>query len=160
MSAALNLAERTAAITHEELRKRAIKWLTNSKNCGVVLSEIHSLCQEIPDAIGWNGGNSLLVECKVSRSDFFANADKCHMRVGDGVGTYRFFLTPPGLVERSEVPDGWGLLEWRSQSSNVRLVTAATKREPNRENETIMLVSALRRVKQREFLVIVPEVQL
>ena len=40
-------------LTHEQLRKRAIQWLTNTRHCGVVLSEISCLCSrsrtEIPD---------------------------------------------------------------------------------------------------------------
>lgn len=146
---------KTTPITHEALRKRAIKWLTG-KGCGVVLSEIVALGSEIPDAIGWKyGSQSHLIECKVSRADFFANADKCHMRTDSGVGQYRYFMTPPGLLRPDELPDGWGLLE--VQDSYVRLVQTPTRREPNREHETVMLVSALRRIRSREFIILVPD---
>ena len=79
-------------MTHEDLRKRAVRWLTNTKHCGVVLSEIVSACSEIPDAVGWHGHFSYSVECKVSRSDFLRNGDKIHSRTGRGVGQLRYFL--------------------------------------------------------------------
>lgn len=146
-----------APFTHEALRKRAIKWLTN-RGCGVVLSEIVALGSEIPDAIGWKyGSQSHLIECKVSRSDFFANADKCHVRADTGVGQYRYFLTPPGLLRLDELPDGWGLLE--AEDNRVRVRKDPVLREPNREHETVMLVSALRRIRQREFIILVPDAQ-
>jgi len=32
------------------------------------------------------------------------------------MGYYRFYLTPAGLVERAEVPKGWGLLEVKGRT--------------------------------------------
>jgi hypothetical protein len=145
-------------MTHEELRKRAVKWLTG-KGCSVVLSEIVALdghITEIPDAIGWKHGNqSTLVECKISRSDFKANAEKLHMQADSGVGQYRYFLTPPNMMHLDEVPEGWGLLETRDKHIHVK--KDAAMREPNRAYETSMLVSALRRIKAREFIILVPD---
>lgn len=142
-----------ADFTHEELRIRAVRWLTNSRNCGVVLSEIHSLTVEIPDAVGWQSSLSILVECKVSRSDFQRNKHKAHERAGRGVGQERYILCPKGMIQPEEMQDGWGLL-WAS-GRQIHEVVKPTRREPCREDEIIMLVSALRRVKAREFLVIV-----
>ena len=45
-----------------------------------------------------------------------------------------------------------------SEGGSMRVVKPAAHREPCREDEIQMLVSALRRVKAREFLVIVPAV--
>lgn len=65
-----------------------------------------------PDAIGWrNNGASILVECKASRSDFFADRKKFHNVANCSMGSYRFYLTPAGLVRPAEVPEPWGLLE-------------------------------------------------
>ena len=153
--------------THEDLRKRAIRWLTNTMHCGVVLSEISSGCSEIPDAVGWrNGGESISVECKISRSDFHAQKDKIHVRCNRGVGRLRYFLVPKGLIQPAELvdigPDGvkdwdYGLLWWSSESGIVKVVKEATPRDPCKEDEITMLVSALRRVRVREFLILVAE---
>src|SRR4051812_16335771 len=66
--------------THESLRKFAVKWLSASQRCSVVLSELVSAAAETPDAVGWRFGSSILVECKVSRSDFHANKNKPSVR--------------------------------------------------------------------------------
>jgi hypothetical protein len=147
-------------MTHEDLRKLAVHWLTISKKCTVVLSEIVTYAAQIPDAIGWKQGCSTLVECKVSRSDFLRDKDKCHQRSDATPGIRRFYLTPPGLLQIDDLPEGWGLLEAREKyvkvmrdSSDFAMTDRAMR------DEIAMLVSALRRVKQREFLVIVPETE-
>ena len=143
-------------MTHEDLRKRAIRWLTNTKHCGVVLSELVTQLSEIPDAVGWQSWASYLVECKVSRSDFRAQQDKPWMRSGRGVGQFRYYMVPDSLISVDDLGDSdWGLL-WASEYQ-VRVIKMAPRREPNREDEIRMLVSALRRVKAREFLVLVRE---
>jgi hypothetical protein len=143
-------------MTHEDLRKRAVKWLTNTKHCGVVLSEIVTALSEIPDAVGWQSWASFLVECKVSRADFRAQQDKPWMRSGRGVGQFRYFMVPSGLIGPADLEDQeWGLL--CVDDCRIRVVKEAARREPNREDEIRMLVSALRRVRAREFLILVSE---
>jgi hypothetical protein len=148
--------------THEDLRKRAIQWLTNNRHCGVVISEIVTGCSEIPDAIGWRGHASYLVECKVSRADFHAQKKKIHARTGRGVGQFRYILCPKGVL-RPEDLDGtdYGLLAWlpflAGAGGSVRVLKEATPRESCQDDEITMLVSALRRVREREFLILVRE---
>jgi hypothetical protein len=147
------------APSHEQLRKRAVQWLTGTMHCGVVLSEIVSAAGEIPDAIGWKAGFSYVVECKASRSDWRANAHKMHERAGQAVGRLRYFLCPRALVQPEEVTGGWGLL-WLVPDGRrglVHVVKKAEVRESYLESEVDMLVSALRRVKAREFLVLVQD---
>jgi hypothetical protein len=142
-------------MTHEDLRKRAVRWLTNTKHCGVVLSEIVTATSEIPDAVGWQAWASFLVECKTSRADFRAQKDKCWMRSGRGVGQFRYFMAPDGVIELSDLEDSdWGLL--RVGDHSIRVLKEATRRDPNREDEIRMLVSALRRIKAREFIILCP----
>jgi hypothetical protein len=71
-------------MTHAELVVRAIRWLRNQKGCSFVLSEQFAAgVAEQPDAIGWKyGDQSHLIECKISRSDFFADAAKPFRRNG------------------------------------------------------------------------------
>jgi hypothetical protein len=141
-------------MTHEDLRKAAVRWLTNSKKCSVVLSEMVSAAGEIPDAIGWKYGFSYLVECKTSRSDFKRNEDKWFIRSGSGMGCNRFFLCPRGLIEAPELDgSGYGLL-WIGESGHIRVIREPETKETNSRKEICMLTSALRRVRTREFLTI------
>ena len=141
-------------MTHEDLRKHAVRWLSGTKRCSVVLSELVTSAWECPDAIGWRANHSILVECKASRADFFRNADKPTIRADRGMGRERWFLVPEGLVAVEDMAryEGYGLL-WVVGSS-VRVKMAAVARPTNEANEILMLVSALRRVKTREFLTI------
>ncbi len=98
-------------LTHTELVARAVKWLLGSAHCYVALGEpFSSMTYELPDAIGWKRGWSILVECKVSRGDYLRDKHKvARQRVG--MGQSRYFMTPKGLLRPEELPAGWGLLE-------------------------------------------------
>ena len=106
----------------------------------------------MPDAIGWKRANhSVLVECKVTRADFMADhAKPFRLKPEQGVGSERFYLTPPALLKPEELPAGWGLLELRRgrielvQSSAKNLRTATGLRY-----EMNLLLASLRRVEVR-----------
>ena len=144
------LAHRASAdggtMNHGELVERAASWLLNTRRCGVVITEMGSSSPEHPDAIGWNGLESTVVECKASRADFRADAGKWHRRLtGDSMGTQRYFLAVSGLIKLEELPEGWGLLEIRG--SRV-FITGSAVRTPvsSRAFEVQLLTSALRRM--------------
>lgn len=107
------------SIRHHSLVQHAVRWLRNSRKCGVVLAEPSGSSYE-PDAIGWTrqGFHSIVVECKRSRGDF--RADRKKLIHNDAVtdeypGHERVFFTPSGLVTADEVPEGWGLVELRGK---------------------------------------------
>ena len=103
---------------HADLVRRAAKWLKGTMGCGVVLCECSGGGFEQPDAIGWKDGgrHSILVEVKVSRSDFLRDKKKCHRRnPWMGLGQRRWYLTPPGIVRPSDLPADWGLAEVRGR---------------------------------------------
>ena len=120
-------------INHTELINRAERWLRNSKRCGVVLTECSgAITSEIPDAIGWRcmGGESILVECKMSRADFKADQKKIFRTFSDiSLGTYKYYLTPPKMLQINEIPKGWGLLELHG-----RCIREIIKAEPCKLN--------------------------
>jgi hypothetical protein len=138
-------------MTHAQLVDRAVRWLRRYR-CGVVLSEQACISGEMPDAIGWKQAcHSVLVECKVTRADFLADRAKpFRMKPEKGVGSERFYLTPPSLVRRDELPAGWGLLELHrgrvemAYASAKNLRTAAGFRD-----EMNLLLASLRRVEVR-----------
>lgn len=138
-------------MTHAQLVERAVRWLRRYR-CGVVLSEQACVSGEMPDAIGWKQAcHSVLVECKVTRPDFLADRGKpFRVKAEKGVGSERFYLTPPALVKLEELPPGWGLLELRrgrvemmhASSKNLRTATGF-------RYEMNLLLASLRRVEVR-----------
>ena len=102
-------------LTHDELCARAVKWLRGSMGCKVAVSELVTPLSEIPDAIGFNGYHSFLVECKTNKVDFLREKNKLHRRQeAKGhrkcLGKYRFFLCPKGIIKPEDLPPKWGLL--------------------------------------------------
>ena len=125
---------------------------------------------ECPDVIGWRDGHSILIECKVSRSDYLADRKKKFRAKPEmGMGDARLFLAPPGVIRPDELPQGWGLLV--AEDGKVRVEgpypeqyemgcwsskpSTGAKRKGlkwwpypftgNKQCETVMLVSALAR---------------
>ncbi|MGO9863055.1 MAG: hypothetical protein ACLPLR_05550 [Terriglobales bacterium] len=129
----------------------AVGWLRRYR-CGVVLSEQACASGEMPDAIGWKKAcHSVLVECKVSRSDFLADRDKPFRQQPEtGVGCERYYLAPRGLIGIDELPAGWGLLEVCGRE--IERVKASAKNHRSEigfQNEMNLLLASLRRVEIR-----------
>ena len=103
-------ADSKDVMTHAQLVERAVRWL-RAYRCGVVLSEQACVSGEMPDAIGWKQAcHSVLVECKVTRADFLADRAKpFRLKPEKGVGSERFYLTPPGLVKDRRIARWLGI---------------------------------------------------
>lgn len=118
------------ALTHGEINSIAAKWLkrplsNNGPGCQVALTEVGGLFGgERADAFGYRwgyDGGSVVVESKVSRSDFLADRAKPHRNgTSPGMGTYRYYICPEGLINIPDLPHGWGLL-WVNQRGHVKL---------------------------------------
>lgn len=68
-------------------------------------------------------------------------------------GNQRYFLVPPGIVSAVDLEGtDYGLLE--VQEKRVRVIKNAPHRAPDTRREILLLTSALRRVKAREFIVL------
>lgn len=116
-------------LTHAALCALAVKWLkrphsAGGPGCTIAVSEVKSgWTGEIPDAFGVRatGGRdgSVVVEVKVSRADFLADKAKPHRQAGKGVGNWRYFMCPEGVIKPEEVPEGWGLL-WVNGRQHVK----------------------------------------
>lgn len=108
--------------SHADLVQRAVRWLRGFHKCSHAYGEFVAAVPYIPDAIGWRNQFSILVECKRSRSDFFADRKKLiHHNPDAYPGEERWYLTPPGLVTADEVPEGWYLAE--ADEKRVRVIT-------------------------------------
>lgn len=101
------------SVAHDNFVLRAERWL-KTMGCGVVFRDefrpfTHS--GEQPDAIGWRDGISIMIECKVSRSDFLKDKKKRFRKEPAlGMGDWRFMMCPPGIIKVEDLPEGWGLL--------------------------------------------------
>lgn len=138
---------------HALLVSKAVHWLRSYYKCGVILSEQYCATGEVPDVIGWKGFcRSVLIECKVSRTDFLADAAKpFRQHPEEGMGCERFYLAPAGVIRREDLPKHWGLLELRAREIHLavkpgridlRSATALMK-------EMNLLLASLRRVELR-----------
>lgn len=118
-----NVATNTDPKKHALLVSRAVHWLRTKYRCGVILSEQYCATGEVPDVIGWKGFcRSVLVECKVSRADFLADAEKPFRQDPEaGMGCERFYLAPAGVLRREDLPKHWGLLELRNREIHLAL---------------------------------------
>jgi hypothetical protein len=138
-------------MTHAQLVDRAIRWL-RAYRCGMVLSEQACASGEMPDAIGWKQAcHSVLVECKVSRSDFLQDRQKpFRLKSEKGVGSERFYLTPENLVKLEELPSGWGLLQYHRGRVEMLKPSAKNMRTAmGFRYEMNLLLASLRRVEVR-----------
>jgi len=128
---------------HPELVEKARRWLIKQR-CSVVATEISGNI-EIPDAIGWYSGISTLIECKSNREDFKSDQRKFFRQAPDfGMGDYRYYLAPKGMLALHELPENWGLLE----ISGKRIVI---KRKSNHfdkmvKGEFLLMLSLVRRL--------------
>ena len=100
--------------THKDLIPIAYKWVLKNASCGVAFKELYShACNgEYPDVIGFGAwGHSVLIEVKVSRSDFLCDKKKSFRKNPEkGMGSQRFYMCPEGLIKKDELPEGWGLI--------------------------------------------------
>jgi len=138
---------------HAQLVSLAADWLRHKYGCGIVLAEQYCATGEVPDVIGWKAScQSVLVECKVSRSDFLADANKpFRLQPEDALGSKRFYLAPAGMIAPEELPKHWGLLECLGRE--VEMVVKPGRldlRSPvGLMKEMSLLLASLRRVEVR-----------
>jgi hypothetical protein len=139
-------------VTHAQLIKVAEAWL-RQRRCRIVLSEQTAHSGEVPDVIGWEADcRSIVIECKISRADFFADQKKCiRLRPALGMGCQRYYLTPKSMILPEELPPGWGLLEvhGRQVLQSVRADFKKRRVDAGVLAEMELLLASLRRVEVR-----------
>ena len=116
----------------------------------MVLYEFATEAAENPDVIGWAlGAGSILIECKLSRSDFIKDAAKIVRRnPRAGMGQRRYYLCPPDLIQVKDLPAKWGLL-WASKGQVIVKREARGCPDRNLAAEVQFLSSMLRRAQIR-----------
>lgn len=147
------MARKAQTVSHALLVAKAVEWLRREYRCGIILSEQYCATGEVPDAIGWKGQcKSVVVECKVSRADFLADARKdFRLRPEMGLGSERLYMAPAGTIAAEELPASWGLLEYERRE--VKLVVKPARRDLRTPigmmKEMNLLLASLRRVEVR-----------
>ena len=140
-------------VRHAQLIAHAVEWLRSSYRCGIILSEQYCATGEVPDVVAWRGFcKSVLVECKVSRSDFLADAAKpFRLKPEEGMGSQRFYMASAGVITPDDLPKHWGLLELRGR--NVQMVVKPGRVDLRTQvglmKEMNLLLASLRRVEVR-----------
>ncbi|QWV06183.1 hypothetical protein KQ246_07200 [Pseudoalteromonas shioyasakiensis] len=166
-------------LSHNNLCNIAVRWLKRPSSggghgCHIAVSEVRSGWNgEVPDAIGFRaaGGQddgSIVVEVKVSRADFLADAKKAH-RNGEtlGLGNWRYYMCPEGLIKPEDLPEKFGLLYVNKRGHVKHIVSPFTgeryykevaewitenRFESNQKREQFILVKLFARVGDAEQL--------
>ena len=147
-------------LSHAQLVQIAYGWVLRRSPCKVAVKELNTHCcnGEYPDVIGFSSrGHSVLIEVKASRSDFLSDKKKSFRKLPEkGMGDYRFYCCPTGLIKVEDLPDKWGLIYvdpkgrprcvhnpyCRSLSGN----TWSKEMRKNSQAEIGLMFSALRRL--------------
>lgn len=98
---------------HRKLVEIAYRWVLKRGSCGVAFKELHTHANgEHPDVIGFGAwGHSVLIEVKCSRNDFrLDRKKKVRQDPEKGMGRYRYYCCPTGLIKPEELPEKWGLI--------------------------------------------------
>jgi len=141
-------------ISHQELVSLVGKMLAKSHKFAV--TEVQTYSTELPDGFGWQNGQvhwldgkyvhkevgfifTTLVEVKVSRADFLKDKKKPH-RQGLGMGNYRYYCCPDGMIKPEELPENWGLFYERN--GKLKGVKTAQYIESDKQEELWLLYNA------------------
>lgn len=97
---------------HDEVAKRAAMLIKKIHSCTIgALDFSGGWSKERVDAILFNSMHSFVIEAKVSRSDFLSDAKKPFRQdPSTGLGKFRYYACPNGLIKQDEVPEKWGLI--------------------------------------------------
>lgn len=104
----------------------------------------------------WGLGNfndSVVIEVKVSRSDFLNDKKKfCRSQTAENLhyqaGRVRWYLCPEGIIKKDELPEKWGLLYWNGKK--VYPVVAPKPYDNTSAADMNILTSILRRERFQE----------
>ena len=150
------------SFTHNDLIDIGRKWLLKSycngskeyghSPCSIILNELNANTRfgEQPDILGFNSNcrsRSILIECKISKSDFYADQKKPfrHPALNEGIGSQRWYLAPEGIIPIEKLPEKWGLLEV-SNIGKVKVIKKPIIQDRDYESEINMIISTIRRL--------------
>lgn len=136
-------------ITHRNLCIKGTKYL-RSKGIHPYHRAQYAVCEleragECPDAFGWGGCSTQLIEVKVSRADYFSDKKKLWRNIPNrGLARYRSYLCPADLIKPEELPEYWGLL-YSDCKGKITEIVKPEPQECNHIEEINLITSILRR---------------
>lgn len=148
--------------SHRELCDIGVRWLKRHSNgigCQFAVSEIQTSygSGEQADVFGYRcvgeRSGSWLVEVKTSRSDFLADFKKPHRQdPTQGVGQFRVYMCPEGVIKEDELPEGWGLVYVNSRGHVKPVVLDGLKQfdERNQDGEAYLMARLISRFEDVE----------
>ena len=107
------MADMECDVSHDDLGMAVAAWLRQRCNFPMAFANFRAAgISELPDAFGMGlNGVSVVVEVKVSRSDFLADKKKpFRVKPEEGMGDFRYYCAPQGVIALDELPNGWGLI--------------------------------------------------
>ena len=124
--------------------KSTVMWLLNSAHGTVRMPTFGALVTV---------NDSVVIEVKVSHSDFLADKKKfCRSDQAEKLkyqaGRVRWYLCPEGVIKKEELPEKWGLLYW--DGKKVYPVVAPKEYQNTSWADMQILTSILRREGFRE----------
>jgi len=140
--------------THKQLCEIGAKWLIKviswKYRCNYVVSEFASMCSEQPDIFGLRGGeHTIMIEVKISRSDFLADFKKEHRQTKYGIGKQRYYLCETNLINIDELPLKWGLL-YCDENKNITIIKESEHfTDVNIDGEMRIMYSIIRRLSKK-----------
>lgn len=142
--------------THKEVVNIAYKWVLKNGSCGIAFKELDCAgSNEIPDVIAFSSWHSVMIEVKVTRSDFLCDKNKSFRKnPAEGMGGMRYYCCPTGLIKKEELPTGWGLIYVNEKGKATKVHSSApgetgsryAQFEKNHMAERGIMYSALRRL--------------
>lgn len=121
-------------LTHDEIAEVGARKLKQMGYIAVFANINSAAAGERPDALGVKScGETFLLESKVSRADFFNDLKKPWRKDSKGIGDFRAYITPKGLLKPEEIPYGWMLWEVHGKTKPVIKVIKGEvrKRDPS-----------------------------
>ncbi|MDM1494977.1 hypothetical protein HX063_06060 [Myroides odoratimimus] len=147
-------------MTHTELVEIGYKWVLNK--CAFAIKELVTHTNEQPDVIGFNANGSFLLEAKTSRSDFLSDKKKPFRIVpSEGMGDWRFYIAPKGMIKIEELPTMWGLIEVNEKGKATcsynpfgkgNIYSNWLRNDKCEGSERIIMFSALRRLQKNKMI--------
>jgi hypothetical protein len=98
---------------------------------------------EQSDVIDWADFCSIIIEVKVARGDFLKDCNKPFRKCSEkGVGEFRYYCCPQGLIKENELSKNWSLLYLNDK---IEIIKVSEIQKSNLKVERNILISLIRR---------------
>lgn len=136
---------------HYELCCKAATWIRQPMNnerwhSPYQLSTVELVCtgKELADVYATNGEISCVIEVKTSHKDYEVDGCKyTRFKPDEGLGDFRYYLCPAGMISENELPPFWGLLYY--DNGKISKVRSAIQQPSDKRMDIFVLTSIMRR---------------